>query len=120
ERDEAALAQSHAEIGCNLFCVAVAAIIEILTVAGVDLDAFFLPERVVDDTGDGIRTVLRGRSFAQDLQAVEGDGGQDSEVRTLRQRVGRVTGRNLYQRSPVETLPVDHDQRHVAREAAQR
>ena len=72
----------------------------------------------VNDSGDGVRAVLRRRAVAQHLNLPNGNRWNDGDVRSLR-AVGDAISQPSDDRRAVAALSVDQDQRVVGRQVAQ-
>ena len=65
-----------------------------------------VPEREVDYARDGVRTVLRGRSVAQDFHALDRDGRDGGKIGTLR-AVGHAIAEKGDDRGAMASLAID-------------
>ena len=72
----------------------------------------------VDDAGNGVGTVLRGRAVAQHLDLPQSDGGYGGQIRPLRSVGNTIAQPGDYGRA-VAALAVDEDQRVVRGHVAQ-
>ncbi len=72
----------------------------------------------VDDAGNGVGTVLRGRAVAQHLDLPQSDGGYGGQIRPLRPVGNTIAQPGDYGRA-VAALAVDEDQRVVRGHVAQ-
>ena len=89
--------------------------------AAFDVDLQRLRVRLqhhVDHAGDGVRSVLRRRAVAKDLDVVDGRGGDGVEVDAARSAADRVV--RVHERAGVAALAVDHDQELIGPQSAQR
>jgi len=120
--DETAVEQVEALVERDLAALAVAMIF-ILTITHLHLGAGAVAaQTVIQDAGDGVGTVLRRRAIAQDLQIIDGDGGNGGNIGALRaERQARIaTSIDLDEGRVVVALAIQHDEHFVARKATQR
>ena len=83
-----------------------------------DVGAGAFLEDDVDDAGDRIGAVLRGRAVAEDLDALDGADGDRVEVRA--DIAARARAEDVDQRRGVAALAVDQDEHLIGAESAQR
>ena len=120
EVDEAAVAELDAGVGGDLVAFAVA-FVE-LAIASNRFEPGVIAQPVVEHAGDGVRTILRSRAFAQDLQVFHGQCRDRRKVGAVRaeRKSGLAAAKHLDEGRTVEALAVKHDQDLVRRKATER